>query len=115
MHPEVRDKAIERVHGVFNRMETRRGVLFGKSIRSFVEDLVLESLQLRDNEWRTSGLDPMNRAYSDNIAAKIEGSLTEVAEKADTYKSATGAQHVLLIGIVEQIHSMFCGIFPFCR
>lgn len=116
MHPEVRDGVGERLQKVFAEIEATRGTLVGTSIRSFVTDLVVESLDVRREEWQRSyKLDPDSPGDVAEIAGVVETALRAIALDAGTYSSKAGAKHVLLIGVVEQAHRQFCKIFPFCR
>lgn len=111
----VGDVVLERLHRVFADLEDHRGVSIDKPVRAFVSNLVMESLEFRNGEWVERGLDPDKKSDAEGIASEIESAVRTVTGEADTYKSQTGSERVLLVGVVAQAHKEWCGVFPFCR
>lgn len=116
MHPQVRDSVLERLHTAFGEVQRTKQTMIGSPIRSFVTDLVVEALEIRKEEWlKRHGLSPDDPAAATGIADIVGTAVQSIATDAAIYKSTTGRNHVLLIGVVEETHRQFCKIFPFCR
>jgi len=112
----VQEVVAERLGRLYSAVSERRGVTIDVHVRSFIDSLVFESLDVRENEWEArTKLDPDKSWASEDIASQVDKAVRSVTEEAPAFNRADGTQHVLLIGVVEQIHKRWCGIFPFCR
>jgi len=111
----VRDTVLWNLQEVFADIESSRELLISATVRSFITDLVIESLELRSDDWKHFGSDPNYGDNAGSIAESIVNSLREVTDEAATYKSESGLNQIPLISVVEQVHKKWCGIFPFCR
>ena len=104
------------LEGLYNRVSESRNVVIDTRVRSFIANLVLESLQVRNDEWQAkTGLDPNESSVSREIALRVEKAVWSVTDEAVTSKDGDGVSHILLIGVVEQVQKKWCGIFPLCR
>lgn len=116
MTPEVWTSVSGQLNRVIREIETRREANIQTTVRSFVSDLVLESLLLRGKEWgRRLNLDPDTRADAPKVSRTVEEAVHTLMDEATIDKLANGDRQILLIGAVEQAHRQFCKIFPFCR
>jgi hypothetical protein len=112
----VRGLVEERLERLYGQLSETKRVVIDVYVRSFIAALVLESLTIRSNEWEVkTKLDPNQARASEEIATQVEKAVRSVTEEAPTFKSPDGTVHIPLIGVVEQIHRRWCGIFPFCR
>jgi hypothetical protein len=112
----VQDVVVGRLEKIYGEVSERRGVIIDSHVRSFIASLVLESLEVRGNEWEArTKLDPNKSWASEEIASQVDKAVHSVTDETSAYKGTDGTQHIPLIGVVEQIHKRWCGIFPFCR
>jgi len=117
MSTELRDRILVRLHRLFNAVEADKQILIGVVIRSFIQQLVIESLIFRISEWRDKiSVDLGNQADWNKIEDRIEDVIKTILSDIATHQfSPGGLKHVAAVGVVEQIHNRWCGIFPFCR
>jgi hypothetical protein len=113
----VANEARIRIAGLYNRIETDRGVLVPDTIRLFLSNRVRESLFLHQDDWqRKRGLDPAKDGSAKPIAEEIYNSLFELLNNSDAEPwTQSGIPQISLIGIIEYIHQHWCGIWPICR
>src|SRR6266446_10072193 len=111
----VQRDVADRLGKLYSEVSESRGVTIDPHVRFFIDSVVFESLNVRGNEWQARAkLDPDKSWASEDIASQVDKAVRSVTEEAPAFKGTDGTQHVLLIGVVEQIHKHWCGIFPFC-
>jgi len=115
MHPAVQQAVRYQLGTMFERVESGQNVLISPTLRSFMADVVFESLEVRENEWKKRGLDPNNPDSSSQIASQVSNVVQALTAESETYGLAAGQRRVLLIGFLQAAHKNWCGIFPFCR
>ena len=114
--PRVYEQVILRMTELFSRVELDRGVIVPQHIRLFLSHMALESLHLRDDEWRqVCNADPSIESHAARIGEQIHESLLEILSNAEAQPSAfSGMPRVTLIGVLRCVHEYWCQIFPFC-
>ena len=116
MHPAVRQAVSSEVTRAFREVESQGGVVVGAELRSFMEGVIAESLDIRQGEWiKNRDLDPDNADSSRKIASEVGEVVHRLAAESETYSLVEGRKRVSLIGFLQLAHKNWCGIFPFCR
>jgi hypothetical protein len=115
MHPAVRQAVSHELTRALRGMESRRGVVIGAELESFMSGIVSESLDVRQSEWKKNGLDPNDADNSSKIASKVADVVRLLIGESETYAFSEGKKRILLISFLQLAHKNWCGIFPFCR
>ena len=89
-------------------------LIINRSISTLLASIVLESLSLRQEEWRSRGIDP-NQVSVSAIDTAIRPGLTALLTWAREKAAIEGREYIMLMDILEAITVRWCRIFPFCR
>ena len=88
-------------------------LIINQSISTLLANVVLESLSLRQDEWRSRGIDP-NRVSASALNTAIRPSLTALLAWAKGKAEVESREYIMLIDVLEAITERWCRIFPFC-
>ena len=89
-------------------------LIINRSISTLLVSIVLESLSLRQEEWRSRGIDP-NQVGVSTIDTALRPGLTALLTWAREKAAIEGREYIMLMDILEAITARWCRIFPFCR
>lgn len=89
-------------------------LIINRSISTLLASIVLESLSLRPEEWRSRGIDPNQMSVS-AIATAIRPSLAALLTWARERAVTEGREYIMLVDVLEAITEKWCRIFPFCK
>ena len=99
----------------FDGLEAKRKIVLPSRVRSFLSDLVRESLLFRTAEWqRRTGLDARSPDYTSKVAHEVSYIVIKCLDGAASLKQYD-SQEVSLISVVEWVKTNWCGIYPLCR
>src|SRR5262249_31117075 len=99
---------------VFSQIELQRNVAIPEYVRGYLENIVTESVTMRQHEWQTQPGINMNQAIWGQQSIQISTAAV-TALLNQTQAGAFQGQNVLpLIEVTRQIHLQWCGVFPFC-
>lgn len=99
---------------LFAQVEKERSVIVGSAVRAFARDVILESLQFRQDAWKGFGLDVRSREQLSKAIEQSVNSCASLVWKSSTYTSPEGQKYILLYGLLQQIKEQWCNIFPIC-
>lgn len=83
-------------------------------ICQFLSSIILESLLLRKDEWRTRGVE-YGQTSMIEIVRLVHPSLRTVLSEASATAIQDGREYLMLVDVVAAIAKKWCRIFPFCR
>ena len=115
MNQLVRHTCMDEVNRVFSETEVARKVSIDQPVRSFLSNLIVESLATRQQEWDSrASLSPDSAAHAEDIAKVVGYAVRDIVQEAELDSSPDG-RRLLLINVLQRIRARWCGIFPFCR
>jgi hypothetical protein len=75
----VQEVVAERLRRLYSAVSERRRVTIDLHVRSFIDNLVFESLSVRGNEWQArTELDPDKSWASEDIASQVDKAVRSV-------------------------------------
>jgi hypothetical protein len=94
----------QQIYRLYSDIEDEKQIIIPPSVRSFTEALITEAFML-------------GRRGSRSVEQFIEDSLKSaslILSNAETL-DVNHHKYVTLIGVVQQVNSQWCKIFPFCK
>lgn len=99
----------------FREIELERKVVIPSQVRSFLTDVVRESLVLRADDWQKYvGLNARSSDDYPKVIDTARGVASKCIRGAVELPQYDG-QYLSLISVIEWIKNNWCGIYPFCR
>src|SRR6478752_4530030 len=100
---------------IYQGIEVERQVHIPDHVRSFMESLIVESMNDRIEEWQEKRFIDLSEYNGFNQSLEASSLVVNDLLRSVDPVETEGQSTILLISIIQRIHLDWCGVFPFCR
>ena len=100
---------------IYQGIEIERQVHIPDHVRSFMESLIVESMNDRMEEWQEKRFIDLSEYNGFNQSLEASSLVVNDLLRSVDPVETEGQSTILLISIIQRIHLDWCGVFPFCR